>query len=163
MTSYADDLQRLYDGEVGGEALYSGLLASATDADERLKWSTLLQLETETKAWLRAPMIAHGLGIEERDTQAERISAFLEQIRPLSWPGKMQRLHDALKDRVIPAYQAMADAARARGNAAEEAVCDYMVEHEEAQIEFARRELAGARLDEALEPLVKFLRYPIRG
>ena len=76
-------------------------------------------------------------------TQAERISAFLEQIRPLSWPGKMQRLHDALKDRVIPAYQAMADAARARGNAAEEAVCDYMVEHEEAQICLLYTSLTG--------------------
>jgi len=66
MGSFEETLRAFYNGEVLGEAAYSGLLASARDADERFKWSMLLLLETETKAWLRAPMVAHGVGIEER-------------------------------------------------------------------------------------------------
>ena len=31
-----------------------------------------------------------------------------------------------------------------------------------APVEFARRELAGAGLDHSLEPVVKFLKYPIQ-
>src|SRR6202050_675361 len=65
MSSYAEALLEFYNGEVGGEALYSTLLGSARNQEEILKWSTLLQLETETKAWLRAPMVAHGVSIEE--------------------------------------------------------------------------------------------------
>lgn len=54
MSSYAEALSEFYNGEVYGETLFSALVGSARNADERLKWSMLLQLETETKAWLRA-------------------------------------------------------------------------------------------------------------
>src|SRR5262249_46623852 len=69
---------------------------------------------------------------------------------------------DLIGEQAVPPYQAFADAAKARGAADEEAVCVYMVEHEKAQVEFARRELAGAGADEALEPIVRFLRYPLK-
>jgi len=36
-----------------------------------------------------------------------------------------------------------------------------MVEHEQAQLEFARRELEGAGTTESLEPVAKYLKYPI--
>jgi len=76
MASFADALRAFYNGEVLGEAAYSALVASAQDAEERLKWSTLLQLETETKAWLRAPMVARGMGVEERmDDRHEGLDA----------------------------------------------------------------------------------------
>jgi hypothetical protein len=53
MSSYAAALSEFYSGEVYGETLFSALAGLARNADERLKWSMLLQLETETKAWLR--------------------------------------------------------------------------------------------------------------
>jgi hypothetical protein len=74
----------------------------------------------------------------------------------------MKGLHDAIVTDFIPRYQSHAEAARTRGKADEEAVCLYMVEHEKAQLEFARRELAGAGLAQSLEPVVKFLKYPIQ-
>jgi len=74
----------------------------------------------------------------------------------------MQLLHDGISRQFVPLYQGFADAAKSRGAPDEEAVCVYMVEHEKAQVEFARRELTGASADQSLEPIVKFLRYPLK-
>ena len=70
--------------------------------------------------------------------------------------------HHVIVTDFVPRYQSHADAAKARGRADEEAVCLYMVEHEKSQVEFARRELAGASLGQSLAPLVRFLKYPIQ-
>jgi hypothetical protein len=162
MSSYTEALQDFYRGEVLGEGVYSALLGSARNEDERLKLGTLLQLETETKAWLRAPMVAHGVSIEEQTAAREEGIAVAEQVKLLSWCELMQALHHAIVTEYVPRYQSHADAAKERGKADEEAVCLYMVEHEKSQVEFARRELAGARLGQSLEPLVRFLKYPIK-
>jgi hypothetical protein len=162
MSSYAEALQDFYSVEVLGEAIYSALLGSARNDNERLKWGTLLQLETETKSWLRAPMVAHGVSIEEQTTDRDKGIALAGQFKTLPWSDQMQALHNALVTDLIPRYQSHTDAARTRGKADEEAVCLYMVEHEKAQLEFARRELAGIGLDQSLEPVVKFLKYPIQ-
>ena len=161
MASYAQALLEFYSGEVLGEAIYSALLSEARSDDERLKWGNLLQLETETKVWLRAPMVAHGVSIVEQTADREKGTALAEPLKSLPWTVQMQALRDAIRNDFIPRYQAHADAARKRGAADEEAACLYMVEHERAQLEFAERELAGASSDRSLEPLVKLLRYPL--
>jgi hypothetical protein len=162
VSSYKEALLDFYRGEVLGEAVYSALLGSARNEDERLKLGTLLQLETETKAWLRAPMVAHGVTLEEQTAARGEGIDIAEQVKPLSWPELMQAIDHAIVTEFIPRYQSHADAAKARGRADEEAVCLYMVEHEKSQVEFARRELAGANLGQSLEPLVRFLKYPIK-
>ena len=162
MSSFEEALHAFYNSEVLGEALYSGVLANTHDPEGRLKLSTLLQLETETKAWLRAPMVAHGVGIEERAEDRQEGLAIAERFKSASWATQMQALYDSINGQFVPAYQAYAVAAKARGATDEEAVCLYMVEHEKAQAEFAQRELAGASIDEALEPIVRFLKYPLK-
>jgi hypothetical protein len=162
MASYAEALAEFYGGEVLGEAVYSALVNAARNDHERMKWGTLLQLETEPKAWLRAPMVARGVSIVEQAADRDKGNAIAEQFKVLSWSVQMQSLHDVIANQFVPRYQSHADAARARGAADEEAVCLYMVEHEKTQVEFARRELAGADMDQALEPVVKFLKYPIK-
>ena len=162
MASHAEALLEFYGGEVLGEAIYSALLAAARSDDERLKWGTLLQLETETKAWLRAPMVAHGVSIAEQTADRDKGLAMAEQVKSLPWTAQMQVVREAIRNEFIPRYQGHADAARERGAADEVAVCLYMVEHERAQLEFAERELAGQSSDRSLEPLVKFLRYPLK-
>jgi hypothetical protein len=137
-------------------------LGSPRNDDERLKLGTLLQLETETKAWLRAPMVARGVSLEEQSAVREEGVVVTEQLKPMSWSELMQALHHVIVTEYVPRYQGHADAAKARGRADEEAVCLYMVEHEKSQVEFARRELAGASLGQSLEPLVRFLKYPIQ-
>jgi len=160
MSSYADALLEFYTGEVLGEAVYSGLLAAARSDDERLKWATLLQLETETKAWLRVPLVARGVSVVEQPADRANGAAAAEQLKTQPWNVQMQALQGTIKNDFVPRYQAHADAARARGASDEEAVCRAMVEHEQAQLEFAERELAGDRTG-SLEPVTKLLRFPL--
>ena len=53
MSSFEAALIEFYNGELLGETVYSALYAAAKEKDEKRKWATLMQLETETKAWLR--------------------------------------------------------------------------------------------------------------
>ena len=92
------------------------------------KWSVLLQLETETKAWLRASMVAHGVSIEERTEDRDKGLARARERASLPWPQAMQSMYDGLSRHYVPLYQSFADAARTRGEAGQEAVCLYMVE-----------------------------------
>ena len=160
--SYAEGLMEFYAGEVAGEAIYSALLEAARDPQEQLKLSCLLQLETETKAWLRPHMLAAGLNVAEPAAMREPAVAFVALLTPLGWREKVQAIDDLLPQ-FVGLYQRYADAARARGEAEEAAVCDFMVEHEKAQAEFARRELAGDPPEQSLEPLTSHSRYPLRG
>jgi hypothetical protein len=162
VSSYLEALAEYYDVEVVGEAAYSALLTRTRGEAERLMVATLLQAETETKAWLRAPMLAAGLSLEERPERRQEGLAFAAQLEAGTWAQKMQALHDGIAHHIGPRYERYAQAARERGVAAETAVCAYMVEHEQAQVEFTRRQLAGADADQALEPVVKFLKYPLK-
>ena len=122
MSSYAEALLDFYRGEVLGEAVYSALLESAKNNDERLKLGTLLQLETETKAWLRAPMVAHGASLEEPPAARAEGAEIAGQVKSLSWSELMEALRHALVTEFIPRYQSHADAAKARTRDDEEAV-----------------------------------------
>jgi hypothetical protein len=161
MSSYEDALYEFYSGEVIGEAAYSGVLSTASSSEQRLKIATLLQLETETKAWLRSHMLARNVSIEEQAGDRSKGEGYAAAFRKLSWREMVQTLHDVISAEFLPRYESFADSAKGRGNAAEEAVCRHMVEHEKAQIEFAKRELAGASLQHALEPIVRHLKYAL--
>jgi hypothetical protein len=127
-----------------------------------LKWATLLQLETETKAWLRGPRLAHGVSIEEQTSDRDNGIKAAQRFKQLPWTVQMQGLRDAIANDFVPRYERYAAAARATGNADEEAVCRFMVEHEKAQGEFARRELTDGVVAESLEPVERLLKYPVR-
>jgi len=85
MRSYAEALTEFYGGEVTGEAIYSNLLGWAENEDQRLKLATILQLETETKAWLRPHLLAQNLSVEERAADREKGAGIAAQVKPLSW------------------------------------------------------------------------------
>ena len=65
--AYGEGLEMFYNGEVLGEAVYSALIAATPDLAIQLKLSYLLQLETETKAWLRQHLLAVGMNVVEPD------------------------------------------------------------------------------------------------
>ncbi len=156
--SYAEALKEFYDGEVLGETIYSLLLERACDPSERLKLAHLLQLETETKAWLRPHLMGAGLSVVE--SAAVRVQGqAIADAQPTAWRDQMQGLADVVEAEFAVLYRRYAEAARARGAADEAAVCDFMVEHEMAQVEFARRELAGEPPARTLEPLRRHSRH----
>ena len=161
MSTFAEALTEFYGGEIVGEVVYSGLLETAKSDDQRLKLATLLQLETETKAWLRPHMIARGVSVEEKESDRGTGAAYIAQFKPLTWAQLMQGLHDAIATHYVPRYQSFADDAKRRDRPDEETVCRYMVEHEKAQLEFAKLELSGASTETSLAPINRQLKFKL--
>jgi hypothetical protein len=158
--SYERGLTEFYRNEVIGEALYCGLLGAAQAPKERLKWAHLLQLETETKAWLRPHMILADVAIAEPQELAEAALHHVTSLVSLEWAGKMKAIVAFVPD-LVKQYRAYVEAARSRGEIEQAAVCQFMVDHELAQAEFARLELGGADPATSLEPLMRQSRYPL--
>ena len=157
--AYGEGLRVFYEGEVLGETIYSALLSRADDPVERLKLSHLLQLETETKAWLRPHLISAGESVVESLAVREQ-GLGVAQAQPPAWADKMKGLAEIVEAEFATLYRRYGDAARSRGQAAEAAVCDFMYDHEMAQVEFARRDLAGEPLERVLEPLPARTTWP---
>jgi hypothetical protein len=158
--SFERALAEFYGGEVIGEAIYTALLEDADAPEERLKLAHLLQLETETKAWLRPHMILAGVAIGEPPALRETAQHIVAGLAPLDWAGKMKEL-TALVPVLLKDYRAFAQAAHDRGDREQAVVCQFMVDHELVQEEFARLELSGANLATSLEPLMRQSRYPL--
>ncbi|CAL1693073.1 hypothetical protein MMB232_03256 (plasmid) [Brevundimonas subvibrioides] len=158
---YREGLEMFYNGEVLGEAVYSALIASTEDLTIQLKLSYLLQLETETKAWLRRYLLAAGMNVVEPDDIRTMGASLAATMNAMSWKEGMQAIYTIATDDLLPHYRRYADESRLRGRPDEAAVCDHMVEHEEAQAEFARRELDGKDFAYSVEPLTRHSKYPL--
>jgi hypothetical protein len=89
-------------------------------------------------------------------------AALAAEMAPMGWLEGMQAIYKIATEDLLPHYRRYAEEARARGRLDEAAVCDHMVEHEDAQAEFALRELQGKPFAYAVEPLMKQSKYPLR-
>jgi hypothetical protein len=105
-------------------------------------------------------MIRTGLSVAEPLEWRDSAQSFVTGLTALEWSGKMKALAE-----LVPVsakqYGVYAEAARSRGDTAQAIVCNFMVEHELAQEEFARMELAGVEPATSLEPLMRQSRYPL--
>lgn len=157
---YAEALQLFYSGEIEGEAFLSAMIGKETDPETTCKLANLLQLETETKAMLRPPMVAAGISIAAPfDLLEENYRRASSAVIP--WKTFVQSIHDLVADRFLPLYRQYEVAARERGSDEEIGVCRHLVDHEIGLLEFARRELNEEPLDRVLEPLRSRLRWPV--
>jgi hypothetical protein len=158
--SYENALDEFYRAEVIGEAIMSALIDATDNPLERLKLAHLLQLETETKAWLRLHMIRAGLSVAEPPEFREPPKEIASSMALLDWPEMMKAIIGFIPE-LVKQYGAYADAARSRGEAEQAAVCDFMIAHERSQEEFAFLELEGAEPETSLAPLIRQSRYPL--
>ena len=155
-SDFLKGVMELYQGEILGEVLFTGLLPAAEDDDQRYKLGTMLQLESETKARLRPWLFRHRLDLsEDAAVRAEGVS-LAENLRPMKWLDKMTVIHDALRDRFIPRFKEIA----AMAPAEDREMAQSMVEHESALFEMARREIASMT-DRSADPVVALLKFPL--
>ncbi len=106
MSPYTEVSLAFYGGEVSGEAIYSVLVGAARNDVERLKWATLMQLETETKAWLRGPLLAHGVSLEEQASDRDNGIKAIQRFKELPWQQQMNReLSGATDESLEPVEQ----------------------------------------------------------
>ena len=132
-------LHEWYRGEVGGEALFLLLDAAATDRNHGVKWRTLAALECATKELLESAIrqLDGQLPPSEPDPDLapERVAALAGK----SWPQLMHWLERIAADALdVMTREAGALPPELATTSA------WVLDHERALIEFARRELAGA-------------------
>ena len=132
-------LHEWYRGEVGGEALFLALDVAATDRNQAAKWRTLAALECATKQLLASAIMQLDGQLPasqpDPDLAPDRVAALAGQ----SWPELMHWLEriaaDALEVMTREAGTLPAELATTGA---------WVLDHERALIDFARRELAGA-------------------
>ncbi len=141
-------------GEMLGEAMTSALAEAAETPEQRYKWASLLQLESETKVRLRA--FAAGIGVsvledEERRRQGvERAGA----MAGMNWAEAMA----SFRDLVAPAvgwYRKL----EAMGPDADKPTLRAALAHEVALLDFLDAELEGE--PDAIAPVVALLDHPL--
>ena len=150
--TYPQCIRRLYESEANGELIYGALLRVAKSERERYHLGTLLQLETETKAWLQPFLFKHRVELSSPD-----IRPFVDQAVSLyashGWRALMHAAQTVVAQAIadfeaIAAVSPISDSAYTRG----------MVEHERAIEAWVASEVQGPQ-EGSLEPIVALLRH----
>ena len=145
----------LFQGEVLGEAVFDKLLSYFNDPIEQYKLCTLLQLETETKARLRGPMLSLGLDMREDYEWRERALNLAATYEGKSWNFLITSLNEILQE-FVARYKELANEAPA----GYEEVYRSMVIHEESLLTFTELELSGDT-EHSLDDVIAQLQYPL--
>ncbi len=148
---YQSDLDQVYESEVIGEVVSSVAARLTRSSERREKWLRLHDLETQTKDRL--------IEFLEANQQHANLSSFVRVkgwfygllVGLLPWSVSMKSLEGATAP-LLEVFQ------RLEGNAAESSkgFFSYVVAHERAIAEFARRERAG-QSEKSIEPIVDLL------
>ncbi|MBY0559505.1 hypothetical protein [Hyphomicrobium sp.] len=151
MTVNSDDdfirkVERAYQGEVYGEALYSGIADVMDDPARAEKWRVLTELEVVTKARMR-DLVAK-LGGDPRESEAFRQKGadHVHKYASMPWTDFMTVFSREL-DPIIERYAALEE----RCAPEDVETLRFLTEHEVVTKTFCDLELAG-RSDISIEP-----------
>ena len=139
--AYLDGVMAVYQGEVLGESMFSGLLATAAP-EHRHYFAAMLQMETEAKAMLRPLLMRHGLSIVESEVSRQEGYGHAARLGALPWPDFLRVVTDEILV-YVGRYQGFADQAPPEDRAAMQA----MVDHEKSFVRFAEAEQGGKPAD----------------
>jgi hypothetical protein len=150
-------LEEAYEGEIIGEALYSALGRRALTNHQHHACRLLAELEAVTGGLLEPVVARHGVAVDP-DAARRRGVEYAALMASDEWL-------EVLRQIVPLAQEALSNMQRLQQISDDEdrGPMDALVAHEEAFLEFARRESAGA--DDALGPLEHYLELhrPIAG
>jgi hypothetical protein len=153
--AYLASVSSVYQGEVYGEALFSGLLASTDVPGRALQFATMLQMESEAKAMLRPLLARLGISVVEQADARRRGDEDASRLARLPWSEFLEQFEREILE-YVERYRLIAEQAPAED---QEALW-FMVEHERILCRFAVAEREG-RSDDALAELNGSLRFPL--
>ena len=148
-------LVELFEGEVLGEVFFDKMLSQYDQPHQQYKLASLLQLETETKARLRAVMFSLGLDLRESQEPRQKALELAASFEGLSWEQFLGSLNEILQP-FVARYRELADAAPTN----HEDIYRSMVDHEESLLSFTALELAGDT-EHSLDAVISQLNYPL--
>ena len=142
---YRDGIRQAWQGEVWGQAFFERLAAATDDADQRVKWYVLAELEEATGNRL-APLVP---GSEEPPSadSYRPVESAVAAYAALPWGVAMERMMTIL-DPAIERFRELL----AQAPAEERDTVQILFDHEVALKRFAERELAG-EADTSLDPV----------
>ncbi len=151
---YPACVRELYESEIFGEAIALALLNAARNERDRYHFSTLLQLETETKARLRPFLYKHGLPLDEQ-MELPDIETMVAGYLSSSWPEFVAGLIPTVQT-YLERFRQIADA----GPEEDKDVLNSMVDHEAAILAWLKAEQDDMDR-ESLAGMISQLRFPL--
>ncbi|SFV32112.1 hypothetical protein [Hyphomicrobium facile] len=139
-------VERAYQGEVYGEALYSGIASAMDDPARAEKWRVLTELEVVTKARMRDLVAKLGGDPRESDVFRQKGVDHVQKYARMPWTDFMKVFSREL-DPIIERYAALEE--RCAPDDVE--TLRFLTEHEVVTKAFCDLELAG-RSDISIEP-----------
>lgn len=143
--AYRDGILQAWQGEVWGQAFFKRLAVATDDADQRMKWSVLAELEEATGNRL-APLVG-GSGKPPSADAYRPLESAVAAYAALPWGVAMERMTTIL-DPAIERFRELL----AQAPAEERDTVQILFDHEVALKRFAERELAG-ETDTSLDPI----------
>jgi hypothetical protein len=153
-TAYPQCVAELYRSEVLGEAVFLALWSRAKSEEQRYKFATLLQLETETKARLRPLLAKYGLGFDGEDASAPAASAAAD-FEAGGWSSFVEGTLN-----VVHYFVGRFEQIERLGPAEDAEILHSMVVHERAIQDFLEAERDG-RPEGSLRSVIALLQYPL--
>ena len=149
-------IERAYQGEVFGVAMYSALAAAQHDPFRRWQWQCLVQLEVETKAATAALLARLGGNTADNPSEVQAGEAEARRIMDLPWSDMIREFAFDLPD-LVAEYAAVEADAGLHGEGV--AVLNRLTRHEVVTLQFCEAELAGDSAS-SIEPVIAMLDNP---
>lgn len=149
--SFLSRVERAYQGEVYGEALYRGLAAAIEDPARSEKWRVLAELEVVTKAQMRDLVAKLGGDVEESEAFRQKGTDSVQKYAGLPWRDFML-LYSRELEPVIARYAELEHLCASE----DAATLRFLTEHEVVTKAFCDLELEG-RADISIEPTLALL------
>lgn len=151
---YPACLRELLDSEIFGEAVSLALLGVARNDRERFHFTTLLQLETETKARLRPLLYSYGISLAE-SIPTEQIDEIVRGYLANSWED-FAAANKTVVQGFLDRFQEIARI----GPEQDRELLESMIRHEQAILRWFDMESRGEP-EGSLDAIVAELQYPI--
>jgi hypothetical protein len=143
---FISKVERAYQGEVYGEALYSGIADVMDDPGRAEKWRVLTELEVVTKARMRDLVAKLGGDTRESEVFRQKGIDHVQKYAGMPWSDFM-KLYSRELDPVIERYAALEQ----RCAPEDVETLRFLTEHEVVTKAFCDLELAG-RSDISIDP-----------
>ncbi len=149
-------IERAFQGEVFGVAMYSSMAEAQTDPFRRWQWHCLLQLEIETKATTAELLEQLGGNTLEDPHETAKGHDEARRIMHMAWADMIREFASDLPELVqeYAEMEAQAGLSGANGD-----VLRRLTLHEEATLAFCEAELAG-QSGSAIDPVIAMLESP---
>jgi hypothetical protein len=152
---YEEELIRRYQTEVFGEAYFNQMLSQFDAPEHKFKAAVMLQLETETKARVRAMMLSLGMDVKESQDSREIGTNMAEEMRGKPWLDAISEFRE-LAIKLLDEEKEIA----AKAPSEYQAYAQSMVAHGQCFFDFSELELNGES-DVSLRPIIELLEHKV--